>query len=143
MYVNFICPKEKALTGADDFIRAFDAWENYDVLCQFYDSCPECQSFPREEYFSEGSQDHWEDYVIWQDGVIAARAGVWKENDAAWEVAGVITRPEYRGRGYAKRLVRYCIGVIHARGKDAILSTHETNGAMIRAALAAGFEIRE
>jgi len=44
---------------ADDFICAFDAWENYDVLCQFYDSCLECQSFPREEYFSEGSQDHW------------------------------------------------------------------------------------
>jgi len=71
--------------------------------------------------------------------VIAARAGIWKENDAAWEVAGVIVRPEYRGRGYAQRLVRYCIGVIHANGRDAILVTHESNKAMINAALRAGF----
>ncbi len=143
MYIDFICTKENARTGADDpLVRAFDAWENYEELCAFYDSCPECQSFPKEEYFSEGSQDHWEDYVIYEDGVIAARAGIWKENDAQWEVAGVITRPEYRGRGYAQRLVRYCIGVIHAQGKDAILTTHESNKAMINAAVRAGFEIK-
>lgn len=81
--------------------------------------------------------------MIWEDGVIAARAGLWKGNDAAWEVADVIVRPKYRGRGYAKRLLGHCIGIIHANGKNAILSTHETNKAMIAAALAAGFEIRK
>lgn len=143
MYIDFICKKENARTGADDtLVRAFDAWENYDVLCQFYDRCPECQSFPKEEYFAEGSQDNWEDYVIWEDGVIAARAGIWKCSDTEWEVAGVIVCPKYRGKGYAQRLVRYCIDMIHANGKDAILSTHETNKAMIGAALKAGFEIK-
>ena len=142
MYIDFICTKQAERMGADDLVRAFDAWENYDELCAFYDSCPECQSFPKEEYFSEGSQEHWEDYVIYADGVIAARAGIWKENDAQWEVAGVITRPEYRGRGYAQLLVRYCVSKILASGKTAVLTTHETNKAMIQAALRAGFVVK-
>ena len=143
MYIDFICTKLDKRRGADDLVRAFDAWENYDELCAFYDSCPECQSFPKEEYFSEGSQDHWEDYVIYADGVIAARAGIWKEDDTQWEVAGVITRPEYRGRGYAQRLVRYCVNRILENGKTAVLTTRETNKAMIQAAQRAGFEIKK
>ena len=144
MYIDFICTKLDKRRGADDpLVRAFDAWENYDELCAFYDSCPECQSFPEEEYFSEGSQDHWEDYVIYADGVIAARAGIWKEDDTHWEVAGVITRPEYRGRGYAQRLVRYCVNRILENGKTAVLTTRETNKAMIQAAQRAGFEIKK
>ena len=143
MYIDFICPKNTVVSAEDPLVSTFDAWENYDILCDFYDSCPECQSFPKEEYFAEGSQEKWTDYVIFENGVIAARAGIWRCDDEQWEVAGVITRPEYRGRGYAQRLVRHCIGVIHANGRDAILTTHETNQAMIAAAIKAGFATKE
>ena len=143
MYIDFVCTNLSVAGDADVTICIFDAWENYDLLCAFYDACPECQSFPKEEYFTEGSQANWEDYVIFENGVIAARAGIWKASDTEWEVAGVITRPEYRGRGYAQQLVRYCVMKILENGKTAVLSTHETNAAMIRAALKAGFAVKE
>ena len=50
---------------------------------------------------------------------------------------------EYRGRGYAQRLVRYCVNRILENGKTAVLTTHETNKAMIQAAQRAGFEIKK
>jgi len=57
-------------------------------------------------------------------------------------VAGVITRPEYRGRGYSARIVSHCIAKILEQGKTAILSTAETNTAMIKAAQKAGFVLK-
>ena len=142
-YLNFVCTKETFAGTVDASVSEFDACENYDLLTRFYDSCPECQSFPKEEYFAGGWYDSWVDYVIWEDGKIAARAGIWKVNDEAWEVAGVITRPEYRQKGYSVRIVRHCIAKIVEQGRTAILSTAETNFPMIGAAQKAGFKIQE
>ena len=142
-YLNFICTGETFRGTFDDSVEPFDAYENYGQLVSFYDSCPECQSFPKEEYFSGDWYSSWEDYVIWEDGVIAARAGIWKVDDRQWEVAGVITRPEYRGRGYSVKVISFCVAKILSRGKAAILSTAETNRPMIRAAKRAGFVLRD
>ena len=142
-YLDFVCTKEMFCGRRDSAVSEFDAYENYDVITEFYDSTPECQSFPKEEYFSGNWYDNWVDYVIWEDGRIAARAGVWKLDGKEWEVTGVITRPEYRGKGYSARLVAHCIAVIVEQGKTAILSTAETNVSMIAAAQKAGFTVRE
>ena len=142
-YLNFTCTKDTFRGTLDASAGSFDASENYELIVAFYDSCPECQSFPKEEYFAGGWYDNWEDYVIWEDGKIAARAGIRKVSEEAWEVAGVITRPEYRGKGYSARLVSHCIAIILDHGKTAILSTAETNHSMIRAARKAGFLLRE
>lgn len=72
-----------------------------------------------------------------------ARAGIWQENDDMWEVAGVITRPEYRGRGYSARLVRHCAAKILEQGRTAWLTTAETNAPMLAAAKKAGFFLRQ
>ena len=138
-YLDFICTKETFTGSTDVSVVPFDAYENYEIITAFYDSCPECESFPKEEYFSGDWYDTWEDYVIWEDGRIAARAGILKCNDKQWEVAGVITHPDYRKRGYSTRIVSHCIAKILEQGKDAILSTAETNVSMITAAKKAGF----
>lgn len=138
-YLNFVCTKETFRGTTDSSVVEFDAFENYKTIVEFYDSCPECQSFPKEEYFSGDWYERWVDYVIWENGELAARAGIWKEHENEWEVAGVITRPEYRGRGYSARIVSHCIAKILEQGKTAILSTAETNTAMIKAAQKAGF----
>ncbi len=138
-YLNFTCTKETFNGTYDASVVSFDAYENYELLTAFYDSCPECQSFPKEEYFDGGWYDNWEDYVIWENGRIAARAGIWKINEETWEVTGVITRPEYRQKGYAVRVISHCIARILEQGKIAILSTAETNDAMICAAKKSGF----
>ena len=142
-YLNFTCEKKGFNGTLDPAVVEFDAFGNYEILTQFYDSCPECESFPKEEYFGGGWYDKWVDYVIWEDGRLAARAGIWKENDQKWEVAGVITRPEYRQKGYSVRIVRHCIAKILEQGRTAILSTAETNYPMIGAATKAGFQMRE
>lgn len=142
-YLNFVCTKDMFSGSLDPFIVEFDAYENYDIITELYDSCPECQSFPKEEYFEGNWYDKWVDYVIWEDGRIAARAGIWKLNEEEWEVAGVITRPEYRLQGYSVRMVSHCISKILEQGKTAILSTAETNYPMIGAAKKAGFIIRK
>lgn len=142
-YLNFTCAEEGFCGTLDPAVVEFNAFENYEVITDFYDSCPECQSFPKEEYFEGGWYDKWVDYVIWEDGRLAARAGIWKENDQAWEVAGVITRPEYRQKGYSVRIVRHCIAKILEQGRTAVLSTAETNYPMIGAATKAGFQIQQ
>ena len=142
-YLNFVCTKELFHGNADDSISEFDVYANYDAITDFYDSCPECESFPKEEYFSGDWYKNWVDCVIWEDSRIAARAGIWRCSETEWEVAGVITRPEYRGRGYSARLVAHCIAVIVEQGRNAILSTAETNLPMISAATRAGFVLRE
>ena len=142
-YLNFICTKDTFIGTLDASVESFNAYENYGLIAAFYDSCPECQSFPKEEYFDGDWYKNWEDYVIWEDSRIAARAGIRKINDKTWEVAGVITRPEYRQKGYSERLVSYCLSKIFEQGKVAILSTAETNYAMIRVAKKVGFILDE
>lgn len=142
-YLDFICTKDTFHGSYDASVVPFDAYENYEIITALYDSCPECESFPKEEYFSGDWYDKWEDYVIWEDGRIAARAGIWKCNEEQWEVAGVITHPEYRNKGYSARIVSHCITRILNEGKAAILSTAETNYSMIHAAQKAGFVLRQ
>ena len=142
-YLNFLCTKENFAGSSDPSVVEFDAYENYDVLTKFYDSCPECESFPKDEYFSGDWYKNWTDYVIWEDGEIAARAGVWKVNEEMWEVAGVITRPEYRGKGYSAKITAHCISMIVEQGRTATLSTAENNFSMIAAAIRAGFRRQE
>lgn len=142
-YLNFICTKDTFSGTFDESVVPFDAYENYEMITAFYDSCPECQSFSKEEYFDGDWYDNWEDYVIWEDGRIAARAGIWKCNEKEWEVAGVITHPEYRQKGYSLKVVSHCISKILAKGKIAILSTAENNYPMICVAKKAGFKLQE
>ena len=142
-YLDLICTGESFTGAPDEAVEPFDADGHYAELTAFYDSVPECESFPKEEYFSGGWYDRWEDYVIREEGKIVARAGIWQENDDMWEVAGVITRPEYRGRGYSARLVRHCAAKILEQGRTAWLTTAETNAPMLAAAKKAGFFLRE
>ena len=142
-YLNFICTKDTFSGTFDKTVLPFDAYENYDLITSFYNSCPECQSFPKDVYFEGDWYADWEDYVIWEDGRIAARAGIWKKDRMYWEVAGVITRPEYRNKGYSVSMISYCIARILEQGKIAVLSTAQTNLAMIHAAKKAGFVLQE
>lgn len=91
------------------------------------------------KYFDGDWYVNWKDHVIWADGRIAARAGIWKFSDDRWEVASVITHPEYRQRGYSTRLVAHCTARILLQGKTAFLSTAESNRAMQCVAEKVGF----
>jgi predicted GNAT family acetyltransferase len=67
-------------------------------------------------------------------------AAVWRYSEVAWEVASVYTRPEVRGRGYAKAVVAFVTTAILGAGKRATCSTASDNRAMQRVAERVGFQ---
>lgn len=48
-YLDLICTKESFAGAPDEAVEQFDAAAHYAELTAFYDSVPECESFPKEE----------------------------------------------------------------------------------------------
>lgn len=138
--IKMFCTKDMLINIPDVGVTAFDAWENYEALNRFFGTIDPGYMCPKEEYFDGFDQSTWEDYVIYEDGKIAARAAIWMYSDEAWEVAGVHTLPSYRRRGYGKALVGFCTAEILRRGRRATCTTGEDNIAMLTTAKAVGFQ---
>lgn len=138
--VKFICTKNDFKGITDDRVEKFDAFENYDMLNEFFGKHDKKLMEKKDTYFDGYDFEAWEDYVIIENGEIVSRAGIWKVNDECWEVAGVSTLPEYRKRGYGEAVVRSCIAKITDSGKTATCTTKITNIPMINTALKAGFK---
>lgn len=141
--VKFICTKDDFEGMADVRVELFDAFENYDMLNEFFGKHDKKLMEDKNTYFDGYDFESWDDYVIIENGEIIARAGIWKMNDSEWEVAGVSTLPEYRKKGYGETVVRSCIAKILESGKVATCTTKTTNTPMINTALKAGFKIVE
>jgi predicted GNAT family acetyltransferase len=73
------------------------------------------------------------------EGRIVSCAAAWRFLDEAWEVAAVGTLPDYRRRGYAKRVIAFVTAAILAAGRLATCSTSDGNVAMAAAAKSVGF----
>lgn len=145
MLIKFQCEADSFKGSAHDCVSEFDAAENYEPLYEFFASFGESFIRSKEEYFSDGlDYDIWDDYVIWEDEKIVARAAIWKYSQTAWEVAAVSTLPEYRRKGYGEMVVSHCTAIILNNGKIATCTTKDTNTAMRRTAEKVGFtEIKE
>ena len=139
--VKFICAKDDFTGMADMRVELFDAFENYDMLNEFFGKHDKNLMEDKNIYFEGYDFKAWDDYVIIEQGEIISRAGIWKVNNTHWEVAGVSTLPEYRRQGYGEAVVRSCIAKILESGKIATCTTKTTNIAMINTALKAGFRI--
>ncbi len=141
--VKFICAKEDFKGEADERVQLFDAFENYDMLNEFFGKHDKKLMEDKDTYFDGYDFASWDDYVIIENGEIIARAGIWKMNDECWEVAGVSTLPKYRKKGYGEAVVRSLIAKILESGKVATCTTKTTNKPVINTALKAGFRIEE
>jgi predicted GNAT family acetyltransferase len=58
------------------------------------------------------------------------------------EVSGVCTHPEFRGRGFARRLSSVVAANIEARGDQAFLHAWKTNSSAISLYEGLGFQVR-
>lgn len=88
--VKFICTKDDFKGEADVRVRIFDAFENYDMLNEFFGKHDKKLMEDKATYFEGYDFQAWDDYVIMENGEIISRAGIWKMNDSEWEVAGVL-----------------------------------------------------
>lgn len=141
--VKFVCEKDYFKGKADMRVQVFDAFENYDMLNEFFGKHDKKLMEDKATYFDGYDFNAWDDYVIIENGEIISRAGIWKMNDTEWEVAGVSTLPEYRKQGYGEAVVKSLIAKILECGKVATCTTKNTNIAMINTAVKAGFKIME
>jgi predicted GNAT family acetyltransferase len=76
------------------------------------------------------------------DGRLAAMAGERARFPGYTEVSGVCTHPEFRGRGFARRLSAAVVAGIEARGDQAFLHAWKTNQSAISLYEGLGFEAR-
>jgi ribosomal protein S18 acetylase RimI-like enzyme len=82
-------------------------------------------------------------YGIRRDGRLAAMAGERMRPAPGFaEVSGVCTWPEYRGQGFAARLIRRVTTGFTARGDTPFLHSYAANAGAIRLYESLGFEIR-
>lgn len=139
--VKFVCTKEDFKGMADERVQLFDAFENYDMLNEFFGKHDKKLMEDKATYFDGYDFKAWDDYVIIEQGEIIARAGIWKMNEKEWEVAGVSSLPEYRKKGYGEAVVRSCIAKILEEGRVATCTTKTTNTPMINTAIKSGFRI--
>ncbi len=144
-YVNMICHKEDIIDPENESkcyeVLEFDAWDNYDILNEFFGAHDKSLMCSKEEYFDGFDRTTWTDYVIMEHGKIITRAAIYINNVDSWEVAGVSTLPDYRWKGYAEAVVRYCTWKIIEADKAATLTTKETNAAMINTAKKVGYKM--
>lgn len=139
MDIKFQCTKDSFKGSTHNCVLELDAYKNYEQLNEYFGSFDKSLMCSREEYFEGFDYDTWDDYVIWKDGKIVCRAGIFKYSQAAWEVAGVSTLPEYRCKGYGESIVSHCTAIILNNGKIATCTTRDTNIAMRRTAEKVGF----
>lgn len=79
---------------------------------------------------------------IRSEGVLVAMAGERMRFEGGTEVSGVCVHPEFRGRGYARRLSSVVAHAIQQRGDQPFLHAWTTNEAAIALYESLGFEIR-
>jgi len=75
-------------------------------------------------------QPPWEYFAIIEDGKIVSFAGAMHMTADNWEIAGVRTLPEYRGKGLAKGVCSAVARHILQAGKRATCATKWDNAAM-------------
>jgi len=79
---------------------------------------------------------------IRSDGVLVAMAGERMRFEGGTEVSGVCVHPDFRGRGFARRLSSVVAHAIQQRGDQPFLHAWATNEAAIALYESLGFEIR-
>lgn len=140
MLMKFICTSDSFRGPSAGCVSEFDAYKSFEQLMEYYRSFDKNLRYTKEEYFQSAiPYDIWDDYVIWADAKIVSRAAIWKYSPTAWEVAGVSTLPEHRGKGYSEMLVSHCTAIILASGRVATCTTEDTNTAMRRVLEKVGF----
>ncbi len=76
--------------------------------------------------------------VLQQDGAPVSACFAFQNYGAVWEIGGVLTAPEFRGRGLAGRVVRTALAELEARGLTPRYQVIESNAASIRLAQSLG-----
>lgn len=93
-------------------------------------------------YFRAGTAQLGQYFGIFDGERLAAMAGIRMAMNGYQEISAVCTHPDYRGQGYAHRLLRHTVGYIRDQGDTPFLHTEADNAAAQAIYDALGFEVR-
>lgn len=91
-------------------------------------------------FFKEKTVDMGSYYGIFKDGQLVSVAGERMKVEGATEVSGVVSHPDYSGRGFSQQLIAYVSKRIQDRGEIAFLHTGINNKRAIGLYKYLGFE---
>ena len=78
--------------------------------------------------------------LLYHDGLPVARGAIEPLNDDVWEAADMRTAKAYRGRGFAKEMLRFLSQYIIEHGKIASCRTEDDNKSMQAVIKSIGYE---
>lgn len=93
-------------------------------------------------YFRAGTASLGQYFGIVDGDHLCAMAGIRMAMDGFQEISAVCTHPDYRGRGYARRLLRHAAGFIRRQGDTPFLHTEADNVAAQALYDGLGFVVR-
>lgn len=94
------------------------------------------------DYFKSRTSELGQYYGIYRDSLLVAVTGERMKMNSFTEVSAVVTHPEYKGKGFAKKLVAYTTNKIFLQNKIPYLHVAEKNLAAISLYQKLGFAIR-
>jgi predicted GNAT family acetyltransferase len=132
-YVEYECTLQRFHPVMSYPVRWLEWEQDYPLVQQFW---PEQTA----QGWREARQQGFQYCAVVEHDQIQALAAVWRYSEDSWEAASVYTRPEMRGRGYAKAVVTFVTAYILEAGKRATCSTTHDNRAMQRVIESVGFQ---
>jgi GNAT superfamily N-acetyltransferase len=132
-HVNLECVPETFRPDAGHAVRWLDAEADYPLARDFW-----FIPISREDWLGFRAEGYGYAAAV-EGGRIVSLAAVWRYSDAAWEAAGVATRPDARRRGYGRAAVSFVTAAILGAGRRATCLTAADNVAMQRTAQSVGY----
>ena len=109
----------------DDGVRWLDLDADFAMIAAHYRAC-----FGTEIARADFDEGLWRVCALVEDGVIRSFGGAMYMTETNWEIGAVSTCPEFRGRGYARRVCSFVARYILENGKQATCNTAADNHAM-------------
>lgn len=137
MYIKYVCPVGRLIPHAAAGVVRLDIENQLPLLEAFFGVA--MADGDRKHFLSAFKRGLQEDFVILEGGEIVARAVIMRFESGGAEIGCVVTRPPWRGRGYAKGIVGCCAARLHAQNQPAMGITTAENAPMRAVFEALGF----
>lgn len=130
---QMVCTAAVALPDGPDIV-ALGAAQHADTLA--------LTALVYPHYFRPRTRELGRYFGIYADGRLAAMAGERFGGPQSTELSAICTHPDYRGRGFARRLMAYLGNDILARGRTPYLHVNAGNAHAIAVYASVGYRLR-
>ena len=121
-----------------DRVRWLDIHDDFEILQNFHNARQHEVRYTVADAI-KWKESGFRDAGLVENGMLVARAALWTHSEDEWELAGVFTIPEARGRGLARSVCTFVTTAILEAGRVATCHTQPSNQAMRRVVETLGY----